>query len=158
MKKNNSGFALVETLIVSIVVATILIYIYVQYTTLQNNYDESFRYNDVDDLYELEQIKNYINTMPSDMKSTITNSINTNSYAIITINSGFDFVEQVLDDIGAKYLIITYADPNDIDTTDLSNNVKKMLKKINNKSSNYRLIIEYENNNIATMTFKMEGV
>ena len=60
MKKN--GFALVETLIVSTVVASILIYMFVQFNNLQNRYSESFRYNDVDDLYKLDSLKSYLNS------------------------------------------------------------------------------------------------
>lgn len=158
MIKNKKGFALVETLVVSLVVATILIYIFVQFTNLKNNYDESFRYNDIDNLYQLEQIKNYINSMPANMKEEISSAITTDTYYIIDSTSALEFEKDLINEIGAKTLIITYADINDINTTSFSNNIKKMLKRVNNKSSNYRLIVEYDNNKVATMTFKMEGV
>lgn len=158
MIKNKKGFALVETLVVSLVVANILIYIFVQFTNLKNNYDESFRYNDIDNLYQLEQIKNYINSMPANMKEEISSSITTDTYYVIDSTSTLEFEKDLINEIGAKTLIITYADINDINTTSFSNNIKKMLKRVNNKSSNYRLIVEYDNNKVATMTFKMEGV
>ena len=31
-----------------------------------------------------------------------------------------------------------------------------MLKKIKNKSDNYRIIVEFNNDNLATITFNME--
>ena len=161
MKKNSKAFALIETLIVSIVVSTILIYIYVQYSNLQNNYDESFRYNDVDNLYQLREIKEYINSRLDTYKNDILNEINTNSVFIISkenleFNNASNYDSIIFNNLNIKTLIITKAEVIDIDTTNLSNNVKNMLKRVNNKSSNHRLIAEYEDGSVATMTFKLE--
>ena len=48
--KNSKAFALVETLIVSTIIATILMYVFIQFNKVESKYDESFRYNDVDNL------------------------------------------------------------------------------------------------------------
>ena len=64
MKKiDKRGFALIETLIVSIVVAGILTYIFIQFSTLKRNYNISFKYDTVDVLFSLQDIENYITTL-----------------------------------------------------------------------------------------------
>ena len=44
MKKRNKGFILLETLVVSTFIITLLIYLYVQFSNLKKSYDISFRY------------------------------------------------------------------------------------------------------------------
>ena len=85
MKKN--GFALVETLIVSTVVASILIYMFVQFNNLQNRYSESFRYNDVDDLYKLDSLKSYLHSLTSSSKAQIIDKINVDTFVKIFKNN-----------------------------------------------------------------------
>ena len=62
MKKNNLGFVLAETLIVSTVVLTTLVIIYTQFRKVQSSYTQTFKYNSVDTLYRIVNIKNYIKT------------------------------------------------------------------------------------------------
>ena len=161
--KKSEGFALIETLVVSLVVATIMIYIYVQYTSLQNKYDESFRYNDVDNLYQLNELKEYINSMPNSYKEDILNEIDNHSVYIINKNNNeftnaSDYESNIYDSLKIKTIVITYAEVEDIDTSNLSNNIKNILKRVNNKSANQRIIVEYENGAVATITFKLEVI
>ena len=59
-KMNNKGFALVETLVVTIFIATVLIFLFIQLTNLSSSYEDSFNYNSVEGLYALDDIKEYI--------------------------------------------------------------------------------------------------
>ena len=60
MKKNsNKGFVLAETLIVTTFVAGILFFMFVQFTSLSKNYNDSYKYNTVEDLYALRNIRDY---------------------------------------------------------------------------------------------------
>ena len=163
MKKNSKAFALVETLIVSTIIASILIYMFVQFNKLDENYNESFRYNDVDDLYKLDSIKDYINSLPNAKKSDISAFINSNTLInIFKIDDNYSNIEYIdnqqnlLDNLDVKSLIITSSDVHKINIDGLSPNIKKMLKKIKNKSDNYRIIVEFNNDNLATITFNME--
>lgn len=164
MRKKN-GFALVETLIVSTVVASILIYMFVQFNSLQNRYSESFRYNDVDDLYKLDSLKSYLNSLTSSSKEQIIDKINIDTFVKISKNDDiyqnieyFDKQNNLLNNLDIKTLIITTADVNIVDKSSFSSNIKRMIKKIDNKGSNYRFIVEFNNNNCATITFDMEAL
>lgn len=164
MRKKSYGFALVETLIVSTVVASILIYMFVQFNSLQNRYNESFRYNDVDDLYKLDSLKSYLNSLDDNSKTKIIDKINIDTFLKISKNDDvyqnieyFDNQNNLLNNLDIKTLIITTSDINIVDTSSFSSNIKRMIKKIDNKGSNYRFIVEFNNNNCATITFDMEA-
>ncbi len=64
MKKNvqldKKGFLLVETLLVSLTIASILLYMYVQYSEITDSYKRLNRYNSVENLYRTEKIKQII--------------------------------------------------------------------------------------------------
>ena len=161
--RKSRGFALVETLIVSTIIATILIYVFVQFNALQSEYNESFKYNDVDDLYKLDSIKSYINSLDNTAKTNIITKITSddiiimdkedNTYTDITY---FDNQNDLLTNLGIKTLVLTKADINNVDTSSLSKNIKDMIKRIDNKSDNYRIISEFNNGNAATITISLE--
>ena len=52
-KKNNKAFLLAESLIVTTFVLTVLIYLYAQFKNLMTEYKNSYRYNNVQDIYNL---------------------------------------------------------------------------------------------------------
>ena len=154
MKKNSKAFALVETLIVSTIIASILIYMFVQFNKLDENYNESFRYNDVDDLYKLDSIKEYINSLDNESIINIGSKINNDD-----TYTNIEYLDNQIDllaNLDIKTLILTKADINNVDTSNLSKTLKNMIKKIDNKSDNYRIIAEFNNGECATITFDME--
>ena len=163
MKKKSRGFALLETLIVSTIIASIMIYMFVQFNSLQNKYNESLRYNDVDDLYKLDSIKSYIISLSNEFKQGLISKIESDSLVIIAKDDNtytnleyIDNQEEMLKNLNIKNFIITKSDVSNISMDGLSKNIKNMIKKINNKSDNYRFIVEFDNENIATITFNME--
>ena len=163
--KNNKGFVLLETLITSTVVATVLIYLFVQTNNLKASYDSSFRYNDVDDLYRLSSIKDYINSLTVEERQVLKDNIESKSLILISANGDtYDNIELLdnqinrLKNLDIKNLVITTSDIDNIDTNDLDGNLKKFIKRIDNNSDNYRLIAEFNNDNCATLYFDMEGV
>ena len=162
--KKNRGFALVETLIVSIIIATILIYIYVQFNKINSSYDEAFTYNDVDDLYKLDSIKGYINSLDSTTITNITTKIDSDDIIIMDKNedtyTNIEYLDNqvdLLNNLDIKTLVLTKADINNVDTSSLSITLKNMIKKINNKSDNYRIIAEFNNRTSATITVDLEA-
>ena len=107
-KTNNKGFMLVETLIVTTFVAGVLIFLYIQFSTLNNSYNNYFDYNSTEKLYALEDIKNYIQNDSN--ISNIPNLIKDSGYIEITdceifIDKNFCLKLLELEDINKLYLI-----------------------------------------------------
>lgn len=162
--KNSKAFALVETLIVSTIIATILMYVFVQYNKVESKYDETFAYNDVDNLYKLDGIKGYINSLDSTSITTITTKIDSDDIIIMDKNddtyTNIEYLDNQVDlltNLDIKTLILTKADINNVDISSLSVTLKNMIKKIDNKSDNYRIIAEFNNGECATITVDLEA-
>ena len=160
--KNSKAFALVETLIVSTIIATILMYVFVQYNKVESKYDETFAYNDVDNLYKLDGIKGYINSLDSTSITTITTKIDSDDIIIMDKNddtyTNIEYLDNQADlliNLDIKTLVLTKADINNVDTSSLSVTLKNMIKKIDNKSDNYRIIAEFNNGECATITVNL---
>ena len=60
MKKNNKGFMLVETIIVTVVVATIMISLYVAFNRIYGAYESKKTYMDIEPIYAIDIIKDYL--------------------------------------------------------------------------------------------------
>lgn len=162
--RKKDGFALVETLIVSTIIAAILVYIFVQFNNVNRSYGDSFKYNDVDDLYKLDSIKDYINSLDTTSVTNITTKIDSDGIIVISKDddtySNIEYLDNqsdLLNNLGINTLVLTKADINNVDTSSLSQNLKDMIKKINNKSDNYRMMAEFDNENCATITINLGG-
>lgn len=171
-KKNQKGFALAETLIVSTVVAGILVYLFVQFSALKRSYNNSFNYNSVDDLYAIEDVFDYIDNLSSETRTNIISGINSQDYIEIVKkdNEYTDNLEeeQVVDDeygfnllnaLDIKALIITKEDISsiDFDSDNIKQGMKTFMSKIKNTDGgNYRLIAQFENNTYSTMVIPVE--
>ena len=59
MKKNNKGFTLIETLIVSTFVAATLTYLFIQINNTLTNYDITYRYDSINAIYNANTIRSY---------------------------------------------------------------------------------------------------
>jgi len=158
--KNSKAFALVETLIVSTIIATILMYVFIQFNKVESKYDESFRYNGVDNLYKLDSIKEYINSLDSESIINIGSKINDDDIIIMDKNddtyTNIEYLDNQIDllaNLDIKTLVLTKADINNVDISNLSKTLKNVIKKIDNKSDNYRIIAEFNNGECATITF-----
>ena len=67
MKKNNKGFLLVETLVVSTFCLTVLVILFLQFRTLIINYNNSFKYNTVEGIYNLKTIRECVDENSVDL-------------------------------------------------------------------------------------------
>ena len=70
MKKNELGFMLAETLIVATFISVILIYLFVQFRNINNNYEKTLKYNGVNEMYILEQVYNYLGNIDLNQMSS----------------------------------------------------------------------------------------
>lgn len=155
MKKNlTQGFMLVETLIVTTFVSGVLIFLFIQLVTLSNNYDDSYRYNTVEDLYSLSNIRDYLYNDVGAL-NLIKNKVDDEGYIEITDCSMFTEINYCLklfelENIKTIFIIQNYLDEN------LFNNYNDALKRFINKISGegtnkYRILAEFNNNKYATI-------
>ena len=59
-KEKKQGFVLLETLVVTIFVSSVLLFLFVQFNSLSKKYEESYDYNNVEKIYSLRNISNLI--------------------------------------------------------------------------------------------------
>lgn len=156
MKKNNKGFMLAETLLVTAFVAGVLIYLYVQFANLSNNYNESYTYNTVEDLYALLDVVEFINSDSSAMKYISENIIdekyidisNCSLFSEMTICKKLFQLENI-DEI----IITTNRVPKNI-IKDYTSGFIKFTNKINASDDQpYRVIASFKNKTYATVRF-----
>ena len=168
MKKNNSGFALAETLIVSTVVAGILVYLFIQFSTVKRSFNTSFKYNTVPDLYALEDVADYINNLDdTTIDSYFINTIDTNGYyTIYKDNEYIDNTDQLtymssdfkdlLEVLDIERLIVSRSDTTNLATTDFKPSMVKFISRIkNNDDHQYRLIAHFNDNTFSTLEIKL---
>lgn len=57
---NKKGFMLLETLVVSTFILGILIFLFIQLSTIKRAYDTSFRYNTITGLYHAKEFSKFL--------------------------------------------------------------------------------------------------
>ena len=156
-KKFNKGFMLVETLVVTSFVAGVLIFMYIQFSNLNNKYNESYEYNTVEGLYSLENIRDYIESEEeSGALESIIEALSSNSIIDIKDCSLFTnkkYCKKLFDLENLKniYAIKTHSSYGQ----DISENLKKFMNKIGSieEELGYRLIAEFNDETFATIRF-----
>ena len=102
MKKNNKGFTLVETLIVSAFVIGTLTYLFIQINNAETNFDISFKYDDVNDVYNTKIVCNFlVNTGYSNLITNLQNG-----YTRVTSSNIYgdsNYYHKILERIGTEY-------------------------------------------------------
>lgn len=154
MKKNNNyGFMLVETLVVSVFVATTLTYLYVKFTNLNASYSLSFSYNTVEDLYALDDIRTYL----LNYEDVINNELESVNYidSVCMLLPDKNYCTDLLKAERINRLVIA---KNDVSTTKFPKNYDQdfidFIEKINAVGSEkYRLIASFDNSTFATVRF-----
>jgi len=153
-KKDNKGFMLVETLIVSTFIAGVLIFLFIQFSNLSTNFEKSFKYNTVEKIYALQDIADAVikdstymelfTALDSDKKRNIdlTNYYTKNTYA-----------QAMLDFYEIKTLYLTHENISTLDTSSYSLAMKEFVDKItyDRNGSGRRLIAEFNDGMFATI-------
>ena len=164
MKKDDKrGFVLAETIAVSTVVIIALIVIYAQFVNINNSYYKSFTYNNVNKLYLVNHIKEFI---ISDTSSLLYGNLTTdNPYIDITSCESY-FIESLqcknlMTAIDAKQVLVTTMDTTKLlemfkDKTNISENMYTYIKNSKSKEYGYRIIVEFNDGNIASLITKTE--
>ena len=157
VKKNyGNGFMLAETLIVTLFVAGVLIFLFAQFTNITKTYNDSYLYNSVEDLYSLKNVKQYI-----EKDINIISYINSN----VTFQKNIDITkcENFTD---KKYCLELFKLEN-IDKIIITTNTinyelfknyktkfKNFINKIDKKGNEkYRIIASFSDGSFATIRF-----
>jgi len=155
-KMNRKGFLLAEGIAVAVVVMTALVLIYTQFVSVDTNYFKTFNFNGVNNLYLVNQYKEFINNNDNSFVSSINDQ---NLYLDIT-DCGSYFIEymyceNLMDSIGAKRVIVTKHDTSmlasNVRKYDFSENLQSYIKNSKSKEDGYRLIIEFNDDTIASL-------
>lgn len=168
MKKLDSkGFLLTELLVTATLVSTVLIFLYTQFYTIKRSYDTSFKYNTVNGLYALSNVRSFLEE--NDIY-ILTQGLNTTSYIDLkndnlqTANT--TYFNGLITGLNIKYLIFTNQNIDNLinqinngtalnsDTNEYED-LKKFIKRIDfdNKdtNNNYRIIAEFNDNTFASI-------
>ena len=168
MKKLDSkGFLLTELLVTATLVSTVLIFLYTQFYTIKRSYDTSFKYNTVNGLYALSNVRSFLEE--NDIY-ILTQGLNTTSYIDLkndnlqTANT--TYFNELMTGLNIKYLIFTNQNIDNLinqinngtalnSDTNECEDLKKFIKRIDfdNKdtSNNYRIIAEFNDNTFASI-------
>ena len=157
MKKNSTrGFMLAETLVVTTFVAGILIYLFIQFTNLSQNYNDAYSYNTVEGLYSLRNVRNFIIKDTSALTS-IDDIIESDGYVEITDCTKFtekNYCLKLFELENIKKIFITN---NNFDKELFSTSnegFKKFIRKIKSQDNyKYRILAEFNDSSYATIRF-----
>ncbi len=171
MKKNNRGFLLAESLVVSTFVLTILILLYIQFSNLTTNYKNSYNYNNVESIYSLSSIAKYLEANNNDLLSKLSEAKpyvmiynkNEETGEIQDCNSEVTtdaFCGTFLNKIGAKTVIYTYSDISYIqkyisenEDSNIKQSFREFISKVETASvqNKGRIFAEFDNGTYATI-------
>lgn len=153
MKKN--GFVLLETLIATTLLATVFTIIYIEFKNISEKYKMTYNNNSVEKIYETNNIKNYI------LANGYENIVPLTEYTDITYCQVFTSnrlqCENLIKTLEIKKV---YLGPDETDykvtlmqNNEISDNLKKFIRtfKDSNSVGNYRLIVEFQDGECATL-------
>ena len=147
-KLNNKGFMLVEVIIVTVIVATLMTSLYVAFTRVYKVYDLKSRYSNIDGIYALNTIMNYyienvsMNKLINDTKDKYINIRSNSSYC--NTNNYCEKIKNIIDNYKINNLYIIDKEKlidniNEEDTTqtlkDYINYLNDTLDKTDNNNS-----------------------
>ena len=162
MKKNfRRGFVLAETVAVSMIVIGALTFIYVQFASITKSYSISFKYDNVDKLYAVNNIKSYLS---NENLSTIDELVNNDGYVDITecpvdyfINSAY--CDLLFNKLDIKKVLIITKDINllkntpilDNNSSEYSQQFKNYVNYIKNQNDCNRIVVEFNDDTYANL-------
>ncbi len=170
MKKNNRGFLLAESLVVSTFVLTVLILLYIQFNNLTTNYKNSYNYNNVESIYDLSSVSNYLLTNNYNLSDQLTES---KPYVIVykdescNMDAGIidSFCDNLISQMDAKTVIYTSSNISIIqkyvsenDDSNINQSLREFISRVetNTVQNKGRLFAEFDNGTYATIAMENE--
>ena len=147
---------LAEVLIVTSFVSGVLIFMFIQFSNLSMKYEQTYKYNTVEDLYALQNIKNYIKS-DSDIISYFKTYLQNHDYLDITNCSNFsseNYCERLFELENIEQILIFNNEDTYSDIDSLDEAMNDFIKKISNSGTEeYRLVAKFSNSTYATIRF-----
>lgn len=161
MRKNTlldtKGFLLMETLLVSLTIAGVLVYMYVQFSSIQDSYHRLYNYNSVEGLYHTEAIRHYLLVNADD---AFFSRIDSNKVLKLTSSNSYlstsDIWTTLWNDLGIDDLYVTVIQSGISEQViDKNASFAPFLKTIDNSDSGseYQILVKYNDGTFATVTF-----
>lgn len=162
-KMNKKGFMLAETLIVSTFIMTILIFLYVQFRTVTDSYNTSFKYNNVNNIYAANNVRLFlmgenISRIKSDLSSVNYVDVTSCPSTYITETS---YCRKLLSDLRVRTALVVKDDLSNVKghmNSQWSEELKDFINalKTDSEPNAIRLIVEYDDDTYASLKF-VEG-
>lgn len=166
-KSNEKGFMMIETLLVSVFIASTLIFLYIQFQKVRNGYNNSFTYDTVNGIYANQVILGYlqengIKNLSNTMENTSISHIDLTSCPAGYLENT-SICNYLLSDLGVKKIYYVSSDVTEfqkkMESLGLSSKLKRYVNTI--KSTNgigYRLITEFQDGTYATILVRAKTV
>ena len=159
LRMNNKGYAMTEALIVSTVVLTALVLIYLQFTKLNSAYGEQYYYNNVNGVYALNQISSYISD--EDNSNLVTDL--TTYVDITSCNSRYfdneNYCKMLMSATNVEYIIFTHNNKKTLLAALKASNpydmrLQSFIKSINISNDNeYMLVAKFKEGYYAAIPY-----
>ncbi len=167
MKKNNRGFTLVETLVVSAFIIGVLVFLFAEFTQLKKSYDVSFEFNTIPALYKAKNIDRYLLSTGNELVINALENSGEGFIDITTCPSEYvmkaDYCKTLFSDL--KVSTVFAVRESSLKTTfedELKENKtgiyhEKLYQFVKNMSINnenyegYRLVVEFEGDQFGTI-------
>lgn len=171
-KAKQLGFALIETLVVSVFITGVLIYLYIQFQAIHNSYEESFEFNPVPALYAVNNMSQYlVKNELSTVRTTIVSNLATaeGHYVDIT-NCNFatsdtskNYCKELVKRQEIKQLLVVEENMIDFRTYvkenhPFSGSFEQFIQKLDvaNVKGQYRLLAEFTNGQKASIKMNLD--
>ena len=155
-KKLDDGFMLIETLVVTSFVSGILLFLFIQFNILNKNYDDSYKYNNVDDLYAIRGVSDYLDTELLAINNVIT-AVNENGYSDITDCEVFaekNYCLKLFELYNIKKIFITENFVDEELFFNYNDGLKNFISKISGEGKQrLRIIVEFNDSKYATLRY-----
>lgn len=157
-KMNNKGFLLVESLVVTTFVLTVLVFLFVQFKNLFNSYENSYDYNTVEGIYNLNTFKNYLTSPDVSVSRNGNYTVIFEGTSCSNVNS---FNNDVCNNLGKAMNLKTliYLDESKLDSLKdsgdsiFTSSYKDFLSRLNKQNNDIRLIGQFNDGTYATITY-----
>lgn len=154
---------LVETLIVSTFITGTLVFLFIQFRTINQGYDISFRYNTVNGLYATDNIKKYLIENGADILAPAVENASRKYVDITTCTDLYltenTYCNALLPELNVKKVLFTKNNLTELlailkDDNNLDQDMKDFIRYIayDKDATNYRLIVQFNDNTYATIT------
>ena len=146
-KTSNCGFVLLETLVVTVFISGVLVFLFTQFTSLNRKYEESYNYNAVEDIYALSNIYSYIKEDEFFYNQIVSNLDGYINIKDCEFSTNIEFCKKLFEYEEIDALLVTKNKFDKSDMIDFDEDIMDFIDKIQPKGSEkYRLIAKFKHN------------